>query len=374
MQSFRALLILLFFSLPIFKTFAQIPLSDKAEISVLTCGPGNELYSVFGHTAIRILDPAKNINTVYNFGTFDFDTPNFYPKFVKGDLQYFVSVASYRDFIYEYQYYGRDVYEQTLNLTQYQKQQIADELNGILFSDKKYYTYKFINRNCTTMVADIVNKQVPISLENSDSGKTYREIIYSYLKDNHFYENLGINLLLGYKTDNTSEKLFLPKELMEGISNTKTKSGKSLAKITTTVVDKTELTTSFSFINSFYSYILLALLLLILTIKKSGYNTFLIFAGLMGLLFCFVSFYSSHNELLLNYNILLFNPLFIIIAIISPKNKKTLLKRLIYISFILLVVYLTLIITKVHIWLMLPLLLVNLAALTRKMKAIPTTN
>lgn len=374
MQSFRALLILVFFSLSTFKTFAQIPLSDKAEISVLTCGPGNELYSVFGHTAIRIFDPAKNINTVYNFGTFDFDTPNFYPKFVKGDLQYFVSVASYRDFIYEYQYYGRDVYEQTLNLTQYQKQQIADELNGILFSDKKYYTYKFINRNCTTMVADIVNKQVPISLENSDSGKTYREIIYSYLEDNHFYENLGINLLFGYKTNNTSEKLFLPKELMEGINNTKTKSGKSLAKVTTTVVEKTEQTTGFSFINSFYSYILLTLALLILTIKKAGYNTYLVFVGLMGLLFCFVSLYSSHNELLLNYNILLFNPLFIVIAIISPKNKKTPLKRLIYISFILFVVYLALIITKVHIWLMLPLLLVNSVALIRKMKAIPTTN
>lgn len=374
MQSFRALLILLFISLSTFKTFAQIPLSDKAEISVLTCGPGNELYSVFGHTAIRIFDPEKNINTVYNFGTFDFDTPNFYPKFVKGDLQYFVSVASYRDFIYEYQYYGRDVYEQTLNLTQHQKQQITNELNGILFSDKKYYTYKFINRNCTTMVADIVNKQVPISLENSDSGKTYREIIYSYLQDNHFYENLGINLLFGYKTDNTSEKLFLPKELMEGISNTKIKNGKPLAKATTTIVDKTELATGFSFINSFYSYILLALLLLILTIKKAGYNTYLVFAGLMGLLFCFVSLYSSHNELLLNYNILLFNPLFIIIAITSPKKRKTLLIRLIYTSFILFVVYLALTITKVHIWLILPLLLVNLVALTRKMKSTLTSN
>lgn len=374
MQSFRALLILLFFSLSTFKTFAQIPLSDKAEISLLTCGSGNELYSVFGHTAIRVFDPTKNINTVYNFGTFDFDTPNFYPKFVKGDLQYFISVASYRDFIYEYQYYGRDVYEQILNLTNYQKQKIADELNGILFSDKKYYTYKFIDRNCTTMVADIVNKQVPISLENSDRGKTYREIIYSYLQDNHFYENLGVNLLFGYKTDNTSEKLFLPKELMEGIGNTNIKNGQPLVKLKKTIVEKKEQTTSFSFLNSFYSYLLLTLVLLILTTKKAGYNTYLVFAGLMGLLFCFVSLYSSHNELLLNYNILLFNPLFLLIAITSPKKRKTLLKRLIHASFILLAIYLILIITNVHIWLMLPLLFVNSVALIRKMKAIPNSN
>jgi len=374
MQSFRALLILLFFSLSTFKTFAQIPLSDKAEISLLTCGSGNELYSVFGHTAIRVFDPTKNINTVYNFGTFDFDTPNFYPKFVKGDLQYFISVASYRDFIYEYQYYGRDVYEQILNLTNYQKQKIADELNGILFSDKKYYTYKFIDRNCTTMVADIVNKQVPISLENSDRGKTYREIIYSYLQDNHFYENLGVNLLFGYKTDNTSEKLFLPKELMEGIGNTNIKNGQPLVKLKKTIVEKKEQTTSFSFLNSLYSYLLLTLVLLILTTKKAGYNTYLVFAGLMGLLFCFVSLYSSHNELLLNYNILLFNPLFLLIAITSPKKRKTLLKRLIHASFILLAIYLILIITNVHIWLMLPLLFVNSVALIRKMKAIPNSN
>jgi hypothetical protein len=103
------------------KTFAQ-QLSDKAFISLLTCGPGDELYSVFGHTAIRVNDPATGIDIVYNYGTFDFAAPNFYLKFVKGDLQYFVSVSSYRDFVYTYQYYDRDVYEQVLNLTPQQEQ------------------------------------------------------------------------------------------------------------------------------------------------------------------------------------------------------------------------------------------------------------
>lgn len=372
MQSLKVLLAVIFFSLLSFKSFAQIPLSEKAEVSLLTCGPGNELYSVFGHTAIRVFDPVSNINTVYNFGTFDFDTPNFYLKFVKGDLQYFVSVASYADFIYEYKYYGRDVYEQVLNLNLNQKQQIADELNGILFSDRKYYTYKFIDRNCTTMVADIIDKQVKISLENSDKGKTYREIIYTYLADNHFYENLGINLLFGYKTDNTSEKLFLPKELMEGVSNTTTKNG-PLAKSTFTIVEKTETTSENSFLNSYYSYAILIIILLALTVKRVGYLSYLVIAGLFGILFCLVSLYSSHNELLLNYNILLFNPLFIVITILAISNRKKALKSLSLGSIALIVIYTVLIINKPHFVIMLPLIILNSVAILRTLKYLKTS-
>ncbi|MGB5383353.1 MAG: DUF4105 domain-containing protein, partial [Lutimonas sp.] len=63
-------------------------LSDEAEISVITCGPGSELYSTFGHSAFRILDPKRNLDKVYNYGTFNFETPNFYAKFVRGKLLY----------------------------------------------------------------------------------------------------------------------------------------------------------------------------------------------------------------------------------------------------------------------------------------------
>ncbi|PZR20098.1 MAG: hypothetical protein DI539_11760, partial [Flavobacterium psychrophilum] len=108
MRNIKVLTTLLFTLLVTVKTFAQVPLSDKAGITLLTCGPGKELYSVFGHTAIRVYDPATRFDVVYNFGTFDFDTPNFYPKFVKGDLQYFASASSYEDFVYTYQYYNRD--------------------------------------------------------------------------------------------------------------------------------------------------------------------------------------------------------------------------------------------------------------------------
>ena len=71
MKNFIFTLIVLALALPGKAT----TLSDKAEISVLTCSPGKELYSLFGHTAIRVHDPEQDLDVVFNYGTFDFDTP-----------------------------------------------------------------------------------------------------------------------------------------------------------------------------------------------------------------------------------------------------------------------------------------------------------
>lgn len=359
MRNIKVLTILLLtlFSVSV-KTFAQTPLSDQANISLLTCGPGEELYSVFGHTAIRVYNPAIRFDVVYNFGTFDFDTPNFYPKFIKGDLQYFASASSYSDFVSAYEYYNRDVFEQELNLTPQQKQSIADELAAILSSDRRFYTYKFIHRNCTTMVADILNKHIPgkISLKNSDTGMTYREILHNKVK-NHFYEDLGINLAFGAPTDKVSEKLFLPDELMEGVSNTTTPLG-PLAKSTENVYKATVEKPSFTF-NNFYIFGLLCLLLIALTGKKLFQRSFLAIAGLMGIFFCALGLYSSHIELMYNYNALLFNPIFLLLLyfIISKRNKAVLITS--YICLGLTSIYLILLINKPYLLSVLPILILT---------------
>lgn len=153
----KALFILLFLSG--FIGFSQsLALSKDAKISILTCGLGNETYSYFGHTGIRVLDPENNFDVVYNYGTFDFRTPNFVLKFAKGDLQYFATVHSYADFFNEYTYEKRSIYEQELLISQDLKQKLFNELNAVLDSDERYYTYKFIDKNCTSMVVDVVNK------------------------------------------------------------------------------------------------------------------------------------------------------------------------------------------------------------------------
>ena len=163
-------------------------LSENAKVSVLTCGTGNESYSLFGHTAIRITDPDQFIDLVYNYGAFDFNTPNFVAKFTKGDLQYFAVTHSFTDFMSEYNYERRSVYEQELNIPYALKQKLFQNLNTSLASGESHYTYKFIDKNCTSMVVDIINKTLDsvAIVKNTDTDITYRTILFPYF-EGHFY-------------------------------------------------------------------------------------------------------------------------------------------------------------------------------------------
>lgn len=354
----------IFFVLPA-KVFSQVKLSDKAKITLLTCGSGEELYSIYGHTAIRVHDPEHRLDIVYNYGTFDFSAPNFYSKFIKGDLQYFVSASSYQDFVYQYIYYNRSVYEQILNLTDEEKQNIATKLDKTLSSEEKYYTYKFIDRNCTTMVADLINDNISekISTKTKNSGKTYRKILYAYL-DNNFYENLGINLLFGSKTDLLSDKLFLPVELLEGIENT-TVHGKPLSTRTITVFEKQKNGKTYSLWNNFYTFLAVMLGIAVFSSRKVVYTAFLVISGLLGLLFIILGFYSFHQELLNNYNVLLFNPLFFILLYFIFTKNRIWVKRTIYLCLSLLLAYLIIMLNKPHLVMILPIFIVVTSILIR---------
>jgi hypothetical protein len=356
-----SLFILLFSSL---KSFAQLPLSDQATVSLLTCGPGDELYSVFGHTAIRINDPLHGMDVVYNYGTFDFDTPNFYLKFVKGDLQYFVSTSSYEDFVYTYKYYNRDVYEQQLNLSPEEKQAIATDLNTTITSEKRFYTYKYFDRNCTTMVADVINAHLKekISMKNSDEGKTYRKIVIEYL-DNSFYENLGISLIFGYKTDRTMERLFLPQQLLEGVNNTKI-ANEVLSQPVVTVFKSTAVSKK-SIWNNYYTYAAACLLLIIASRNNVVNSSLLAIFGLLGIFFSVVGLYSFHAEISQNYNVLLINPLFLVVlyCIFSKRQKAAVIS--VYICLACILCYFLFMFTKPHLVIILPLLVLVIVLLLR---------
>ena len=358
MRSLKTLLFLLLL-LPVNNHLQAQELSDKSKITLLTCGSGDELYSVFGHTAIRVNDPQSGTDIVYNFGTFDFDTPNFYLKFVKGDLQYHVSLGSCKDFIYQYQYYDRDVFEQELNLTPQQKQDIANELNAILLSDRKFYTYKFIDRNCTTMVEDIINNTLPekISNKNSDNGMTNREIIYSYLKDNHFYENLGIHLIFGARTDIMPDKPFLPKQLMEGVADSKNGTV-PLVKKTEIIYTRQQVPSSIWW-NSAYIFTAILLAVAFFTRNKIVMQTYMTIAGLFGLFFLTVGFYSFHNEITLNYNALLLNPLFLVMLVFSIIGNKKALRLIALACAVCHVVYLGIMLNKPHLIIIIPLVFLH---------------
>lgn len=347
------LLLLLIFS---GTSFSQnINLTDNAKVSIFTCGRGNELYTTFGHTAIRIKDEGINFDVVYNYGAFDFNTANFYLKFVKGDLQYFINATSYEEFIYEYQMEKREVIEQTLNFSLLQKQELFELLNTSLFSEERSYTYKFIDRNCTTMVVEKINKMLGKHLiqKVDDKTITYRELLYPYF-ENHFYYKLGINIIFGAKTDAKAEKLFLPSELMHSLDKAKY-NGKPIVTKTEKIVEGAELESGFSFINSIY-FIALLLLILVIANNKKVFITYLFLTGILGLFLSLVGLYSLHKEVLWNYNALLFNPLFLILPLLRGKALK--IASLLCIGCI--IIYVILMITKPHLWLMSPFILTTL--------------
>jgi hypothetical protein len=343
-------------------SFSQSPnLTENASVSVFTCGQGSELYSVFGHTAIRIKDDAYNLDVVFNYGAFDFNTENFYVKFVKGDLQYFIGASSYDQFIYEYQYEKREVIEQTLNLSLNQKQALFDRLNASLYSSERTYTYKFIDRNCTTMVVDKINQTIGTNLiqKTDDTTISYREVLYPYFQD-HFWYKLGINCIFGYRTDINASKLFLPIELLHSLEKA-SYNNKPLVSVTKTILVGTQEKEKFSFFNS--SYFVIALLVIMLLINdKQVFFAYFIILGLLGVFFSVVGFYSFHKEILWNYNILLFNPILILIPFVTKKRKW------LYAVAACLFVYLIFMLNKPHLFLVLPFLLTNTVIILKLLK------
>ena len=208
------------------------------------------------------------------------------------------------------------------------------------------------------MVADKVNQTIGASIikKVDDTSITYREVLYPYL-GNYFWYNLGINIIFGAKTDQKAEQLFLPIELLHSLDKAQV-NGKPLVIKKQTLVPEVEKSHAFSFVNSIY-FVALILLVLVVLRKTFVYKTYLFIAGVLGLFLCLVGLYSLHQEVLWNYNALLFNPLFLLLPFF--KNEK--LKKLLWVCFGLLAIYLIVIITKPYVVLMIPFIATHLVML-----------
>ena len=362
MHSIKNWFLLLFIFVSASFNAQQMPLSKAAKISILTCEKGNELYSLFGHTAIRVKDDASNMDIVYNYGTFDFRTENFYLKFIKGNLQYFVSAYPYSDFYEEYVQENRSIYEQVLRLSAPQKQRLFDALNTTLFSDEKYYTYKFIDRNCTTMVVDKVNETLEEKciVKTTHLDQTYREILFPYL-ETHFYENLGINIIFGEKVDRNGDILFLPDEFMESLKSAKSNQ-LLLAENPITLLQSQKIVFPKSLWNNYYTFCI-ALILLVISRKKWLYSVYFILTGLLGIFLLSVGFYSFHEELLFNYNSLLLNPSLLFVVYFFYINNFKWLKYSVIFNFLCLFIYLIILFNKPNFTQFIPMILSSIVIL-----------
>lgn len=320
-------------------------LSNNSEVSILICAPGEDLYSTFGHAAIRINDPANRIDYVYNYGTFNFETPHFYLKFVRGQLDYMMSVSYYKYFINSYINEKRWVKEQVLDLNNEQKNEVFSFLQNNALPENKYYRYDFFYDNCATRVKDVIKEVLKDELilpkKITDDGQTFRDLIHIYLQG-HDWERFGINLALGRPTDKVvsmEEATFLPDYLGLAFEKTTIKIDgleKPLIKKTRMLyMPKENVKESKTTILPFVVFSIIALIVLVLTYFEFKNKKFFIIldktlffvAGLTGIVILTLWFGTEHTTVINNWNILWAMPLFFIAAFMLKEKNKDYLKK-----------------------------------------------
>lgn len=317
--------------------YAETP-ADSIRVSLLTCSPHDEIYSLYGHTAIRYEDKASKTDIVVNYGMFSFKKPFFVARFVLGLTDYEMGIQDFNDFCYEYQYFGSQVTQQEINLTPEEKGQLLKALQDN-YANARVYRYNYFYNNCTTKARDIILKSIngKIEYKNAiDKSVSFRDLIHG-CNANYSWASFGNDLLLGFKADmqtTREEQQFLPDNLMRDFGHAKIVSAdgsaRPLVKNTEIIVKgndhaiagKTKVTPQFVFIT---------LLLLIAAIVVAEFKTkkrflwvdisLLLASGLAGLIL-FVMLFSEHPTTSTNLQIFILCPLNLYWAIYIIKNKR----------------------------------------------------
>lgn len=182
---------------------------DKREISLLTCSPGEQVYELFGHTAIRVTDPARGVDVVFNYGLFSFDEPNFVWRFVRGETDYLLGCTDFQYFIAEYGIRGSGVTEQVLALDSLQKNRIIEALATNSLPGNRLYRYNFLFNNCTTKARDkileAVGGEVAYSTASVGDSLSFRDIVHLHTAANEWYQ-FGMDMLLGAPADEIAKR------------------------------------------------------------------------------------------------------------------------------------------------------------------------
>jgi len=319
------------------KIFAQND-SCHIRISVLTVSPGEELYSTFGHSALRITDSVSHSDIVYNYGTFNFDEPGFYMKFVRGKLTFYLSADDFDSFVNDNRQEQRAATEQVLNLTCAEKYNMIMLLQANMMGDNRKYKYDFTFDNCTTRLRDLIEKSADTDVHFANilsAKKTFRDLIYEYLdKNDKQWSKLGIDILLGEPTDafmQPKEVMFLPDYLMNALDKTNIDS----RKIVSSKHDLYNINLKPVAVNYFthplFIFSCLFILVVLLSFSKNvfvkrmliAFDGFMFFiTGLLGILLLFMWFGTDHRMCKDNFNLLWAWPTNVIAAFYMHSKKK----------------------------------------------------
>ena len=329
---------------------AQPRLSEKASISLMTCGPwSGAVYAVYGHTALWVRDDSTHIDAVFNYGFFDSSQPNFIYHFVRGETDYILGVTSFEDFISEYRFKGVAVWEQPLNLSQSEKQALWKALFVNSLPENRGYRYNFLYDNCATRPRDMVEKCIggKIVYPHTNPDQSYRDLLHECLNP-YPWMKFGIDLVIGAPADRKIDeraKMFLPIYLMHAFEGAKVEKNDStvypLVQETKVMLSPMNNPTNesenhFSLLSDpLYSFLILfaiSLGITIFQIKKKSLNllpkifdTFLFaIAGIGGMIIFFLMFFSVHPATNPNWNFVwmnIFALLFAILFWVKPAEK-----------------------------------------------------
>ena len=317
MKTFRLSLIILWLC-PIF-CFCQPFRVKKA--TIIYCGIGNEIYSIFGHVAIRITDGVSD--KVYNFGTFDISTPQFISKYIKGDLDYALSIEDYDKFIISYKDEGREVKECQLLLTENEVYDLETEFNNIYNSSSRFYRYQFFKNNCSTKIFELLKRVLDDKTIQADYelNSTYRQSLNETMRYNSVFR-FPVNCLLGAIGEeklNIVSNAYLPDSLIKILSQIRLSNSteNNFLGNSTPILQPTNKLKTWNI-----DYIVVLSVLIFLIFYKSRYV--FVFTSFLGIVIMFLMLYSNRQEFAFNYNILIFNP-FDLILFFSKSPKRSIL-------------------------------------------------
>ncbi|MFN8239519.1 MAG: DUF4105 domain-containing protein [Bacteroidales bacterium] len=310
--------------------FSQV--KSDTTIYMITCAPGTALYSIYGHSAIRVTIESANVDVVYNWGVFDFSTPHFAWKFAKGRLNYMLDDTSYDRFMQEYMLENRSVYSQRINLEPAEKKQLLYLISVNLEEQNKYYRYDFFYDNCSTRIRDLIEMAVGDKLiypPEEQKNPSYNQLLDEYQKQFPWVK-FGVDMLMGMtatKKAKFRERMFLPLEMKENLSSAVVNRDRRMIPLlqspaTLLSFEDQVVKTPFYLLPDFVFGLILVIIVVISSLLKSSaiinYIDIFIFLlfSVLAVMMIFFNFFTDHIELHTNLNMLWFNP-FILPALLA---------------------------------------------------------
>lgn len=302
--------------------------NGQQRVSVLTCSPGEQVYELFGHTALRVVDERRGVDAVFNYGLFSFDEPNFIWRFVLGETDYLLGATEYCYFIAEYSERGSGVTEQVLNLDSAQTSALIRSLTLNAMPQNRKYRYNFLFNNCTTKARDKIlealgeGARIEYAAASAGDSLSFRDIVHIYTVGCPWYQ-FGMDILLGAPADELAARSgaqFAPFVLMRELSDATLITGAATRPLVASqrqLIDaqpRTAVRNNFTPFNA--ALLLLLFTLVVMLCERRSKRSFLLWdvllmalQGLSGCVLLFMVLFSQHPAVGCNWLLLWLNPL-----------------------------------------------------------------